>query len=636
MAASSRLAALTGDALGEYAKLKAPLQAQLSAGAGESAEGRYWKRFRRPLKHQLATPCTSLHFSPAGGVEGVPHGLVCATSLDVAAYGFPDFAKKRVVGKLPAPTSCVRLRGDGRLVAAGDKRGTLRAYEVKRGAQLRAFAGHTDSVRAVEWGADGLSLFTGSADRTVRLWDLATGGPSSAAFEAHADTVTCVARSPLSSADLWVSGGYDHKLNVWDARALTSGAAASQTAAMTFDHGAPVEACLMLPGGGLLLSAGGNECKVWDLLSGGRLVHKFSAHQRTVVALALDGTQTRILSGGLDGHLKIYDVATYRVVHGLKYASPVLGVGVSPDNELLAVACADGALSVRRRETRATSAGAGSAWAATAAGGTGGGGSAAGTAAAKGGTLRYYNRGKNVAPSTDDYAVHVQRKQRLQPYDKALRRFAYGTALDDALATRQPIAVIAVLEELTNRQGLEAALGGRDEVTLEPFLSFLARYITSPRYASLLLDVASVVLHLYGPALGRSEAIDELFARLARCVKGELRLQKSMLRLLGGLDAVMSASAATSASAIVGDEAAAAAEGAAAEGAAAGKEAGKEAVKASSKASSKASEDDVEMAEAPPRKVWSKRRPRASSFDRGAGFDGRRDEFLNDEAGKLE
>ncbi len=47
---------------------------------------------------------------------------------------------------------------------------------------------------------------------------------------------------------MWVSGGYDHRLKLWDIR--------SQECIMELDHGNPVESVLFFPSGSLLLSAG--------------------------------------------------------------------------------------------------------------------------------------------------------------------------------------------------------------------------------------------------------------------------------------------------------------------------------------------------------------------------------------------
>ena len=73
-------------------------------------------------------------------------------------------------------------------------------------------------------------------------------------------------------------------------------------------------------------------------------------------------------------------------------------------------------------------------------------------------------------------------------------------------------------------------------------MSFLARYTTNPRYAPLLIDVCSVVFGLYTPVLGQSEAIDELFTKLGRQVKSELKCQRKMLEVVGCMDAIINGS----------------------------------------------------------------------------------------------
>ena len=60
------------------------------------------------------------------------------------------------------------------------------------------------------------------------------------------------------------------------------------------------------------------------------------------------------------------------------------------------------------------------------------------------------------------------RKQRLQPYDKLLKSFNYGAALDAALATGQAQVVACVLQELSVRDGVRLALSGRNACPRPP------------------------------------------------------------------------------------------------------------------------------------------------------------------------
>lgn len=98
---------------------------------------------------------------------------------------------------------------------------------------------------------------------------------------------------------------------------------------MSMNHEAAVEFVLVFPGGNIAISAGGNYFKVWDLLSGGRELQTVSNHQKVITSLALNGEGTRLLSAGLDHHVKIYDVKDYSVVASMTYTAPILSLGIS-------------------------------------------------------------------------------------------------------------------------------------------------------------------------------------------------------------------------------------------------------------------------------------------------------------------
>ena len=94
-------------------------------------------------------------------------------------------------------------------------------------------------------------------------------------------------------------------------------------------HDAPVESILSYPGGSLLASAGGNTVKIWDLLSGGRVLQTLSNHQKTITCMAFDGNASRLLTGSLDHHVKVYNVQDYKVTYSSKYPAPVQSIAVS-------------------------------------------------------------------------------------------------------------------------------------------------------------------------------------------------------------------------------------------------------------------------------------------------------------------
>ncbi len=399
---------------------------------------------------------------------------------------------------------------------------------------MRQMKRHTAAVRSTVWACDGLRIVSGSDDKKVLRWDLATEEVLWNSKSYHTDYVRTVDASPVS-ADMFASGGYDHTVKIWDAR--------QEAPLQSFVHGQPVEHCMFTPSGTMLLTAGGSEIKVWDILGGGRLLHTFNNHQKNITCLTMDGTHSRLLSAGLDGHVKIYSLQTMQVVHGMKFGSPLVSVAMSQDNKKLVVGFVDGNLMVRTRRpdsfANSSGAGVGSTVAPLAL-------EAASLSESHSSLLRQnrFHKGAGLVhehSAEDSGNVETERTARLQPYEKLLKKFSYQKALDAALKTHNPLVVITVLEELCRRSGLTIALSGRDESALEPLISFAARYVNHPKFSKLIIQVAHKVLDLYAGVLGHSEAIDELFAKLQRQVKSEVSFHRQIMRVMGSLDGIISA-----------------------------------------------------------------------------------------------
>jgi WD40 repeat protein len=64
---------------------------------------------------------------------------------------------------------------DGQMLASVSVDRTIRVWEAAMGKQIRAFAGHEDSVYSVSWSPDGEKLVSGSFDTTLLIWDIGPG-----------------------------------------------------------------------------------------------------------------------------------------------------------------------------------------------------------------------------------------------------------------------------------------------------------------------------------------------------------------------------------------------------------------------------------------------------------------------------
>src|SRR5262249_4713336 len=64
---------------------------------------------------------------------------------------------------------------DGKRLATGSADRTVKLWDVGAGQELLTLKGHSGHVRSVAFSPDGKRLVTGSTDQTIKLWDAATG-----------------------------------------------------------------------------------------------------------------------------------------------------------------------------------------------------------------------------------------------------------------------------------------------------------------------------------------------------------------------------------------------------------------------------------------------------------------------------
>ena len=105
------------------------------------------------------------------------------------------------------------MLADGRRALSGSADSTLRLWDLATGETLRTLEGHTGSVSAVAALANGRRALSGSYDNTLRLWDLATG-ETLRILEGHTNSVRAVA--VLADSSRALSGSRDNTLRLWD------------------------------------------------------------------------------------------------------------------------------------------------------------------------------------------------------------------------------------------------------------------------------------------------------------------------------------------------------------------------------------------------------------------------------------
>ncbi|MEO1477334.1 MAG: WD40 repeat domain-containing protein [Bacteroidota bacterium] len=198
----------------------------------------------------------------------------------------------------------VRFSPDGtQLVTAASDR-TLRVYDSATGALVQTLPGHDDYVVHVAWLADGRGLASASYDGTVKLWDLATG-ELTRTLRGHTGTLFYVDASPDGTR--LASTATEGELIVWDL--TTEPGAPDEIAWRTQAHDEVTAAARFSPDGALLVTAGrGALLKLWNAATGDEIASWRPAGLSFVTAgFSPDGQ--RVAGAGSSGKVVVYDIA---------------------------------------------------------------------------------------------------------------------------------------------------------------------------------------------------------------------------------------------------------------------------------------------------------------------------------------
>lgn len=171
---------------------------------------------------------------------------------------------------------------------------------------LHPLTDHSRPVLAAAFSPDGQRLVTASVDRSIKVWDAATG-KLQRSFSHHTDIVHCLSFRPRTMVDgrsvpfYCASGSDDKTVRVWQPEL-------GRMVRIVRGHEGPVFAVAYSRDGARLFSAGKEGViRVIDADSD-EILHHWPAHEDWIYALALSPGGGTLASGDWTGGVKLWSV----------------------------------------------------------------------------------------------------------------------------------------------------------------------------------------------------------------------------------------------------------------------------------------------------------------------------------------
>lgn len=252
--------------------------------------------------------------SPAG-MPGPPL-LVTIDQGNVVLYELATGKQHAVLkGDRRVPPACLAFSPDGKTLAVGrgsgrDAAGVVEMWQLDMGTLRATYRGHAAGVTALAFSPDSKLLASGSLDKTMVLWDTATGQERTRSLMIPAFVVWSVAFAPDGKTLAIATGPDDFRLRQ--------------------------------PG----------EIKLWDVATE-TLRTTLRGHSRAATSIVFSPDGQSLVSGSADTTVRFWDASTGREYGMLKghQAAPgfeALTVALSPDGKWLATASFDRTVKVWR------------------------------------------------------------------------------------------------------------------------------------------------------------------------------------------------------------------------------------------------------------------------------------------------
>ena len=246
-----------------------------------------------------------------------------------------DFSTGDLVGILEGHTKAMHtlsFSSDGRMLLAGeslDDSPKAIIWDTSSWKVRQEFIGHKEGIRSATFTPRGDQILTASWDRSIKVWDVATGKNIKTIRGAHDGRIYSVVVPRNAAEPIAITGGTDKTVKIWNYQT------GKKIRTIKFDR--KIRQVIANSTGTRLLAASvGEHVNSWIAVvnsNNGRTLAKYKGHDRFSLAMTLSSDDETVYSGGGFQHeidrWSLTDTQRVRRIVGT--GRPVQAVGISSD-----------------------------------------------------------------------------------------------------------------------------------------------------------------------------------------------------------------------------------------------------------------------------------------------------------------
>lgn len=231
------------------------------------------------------------------------------------------------------PLTFLKYNRDGDLLFSCAKDHTPNVWYAHNGERLGTYKGHNGAVWCCDVSKDTSRLITGSADQSVKLWDVETGtqlhsfnfgSPARAVDFAIGDKLAVITTDPFMGAPSAI-----HVKRIEKERSKES----SESVLVITGPQGRINRAVWGPLNKTIISAGEDATiRIWDAQTGKLLKENDpeAGHQKNITSLAKSADGSHFITGSSDKTAKLWDTRTLKLLKTYAAERPVNAAAISP------------------------------------------------------------------------------------------------------------------------------------------------------------------------------------------------------------------------------------------------------------------------------------------------------------------